>query len=55
MVGAVVDCPGHVSHDSPAAVLGRHPYSAQISIDLRLGPFEFTLVVREGPCGGFGF
>jgi len=40
VVGAVVNCPGHVSHDSPAAVLGRHPYGAQVSIDLRLGPFE---------------
>ena len=40
VVGAVVDCPGHVSHDLPAAVLGRHHYGTQVSIDLRLGPFE---------------
>ena len=40
VVGAVVNCPGHVSHDSAAAVPGRHHDGAQVSIDLRLGPFE---------------
>jgi len=35
-----MNCPGHVSHNSPATMLGRHHYGVQISLDLRLDPFE---------------
>ena len=41
MVGAVVNCPGHVSqYSSPLCSVSRHPYGAQVSVDLRLGTFE---------------
>jgi len=40
VAGAVVNCPGHVSHDAAAAVLGRRHDGAQVSVDLRLCPFE---------------